>query len=142
MYEGISHKRTFSRLVVTYSRYANLFICTVYTQGYDLVEMYNSDHISSLGHHCVNLLVMTRVGRYRNLNFAIIAIILSMIDSFVFKDDNFDPCFQSIWLKIKCYSIFQLHILKLLCDYLLFNCNCDNIINIGRPKSCDTIIAV
>ena len=25
------------------------------------------------------------------------------------KSDNFNPCFQSIWLKIKHYSIFQLH---------------------------------
>ena len=28
------------------------------------------------------------------------------------KDDTSDPCFKSIWLKTKCYSIFQMHILN------------------------------
>ena len=37
------------------------------------------------------------------------------IGSFFFKDDTSDPCFKSIRLKTKCYSIFQLHTL----DYYL-----------------------
>ena len=56
-----------------------------------------------------------------------------------FLKDDIDPCIESIQLKTKCYSIFQLHI-KLLfnCSKTIF-CHCGNI---GRPKSCDMIIAV
>ena len=36
-------------------------------------------------------------------------IIIDTVDSF--KKDNSGPCFESIWLKIKCCSVSQLHIL-------------------------------
>ena len=48
-----------------------------------------------------------------------------------FKDDNFDPCFQSIQCtaRDKCYSIIH--------STIFYNCD-----NIGRPKLCDKIIAM
>ena len=69
-------------------------------------------------------------GDLQYCNYALILSMIAKIGSYL-KDDTSDPCFESIWLKIKCYSIFQLHI--------LFNssktifCHCDNI---GRLKSC------
>ena len=80
---------------------------------------------------------------YKYCNYSLILLIIVEIHSF-FYNDNFNPCFESIWLKITCYSVFQLHIITFLFDYVLFNCNRTIFChwnNIGRPKFCNTIIA-
>ena len=45
-------------------------------------------------------------------NYSLILSIVIKIGSLLKKDDTSEPCFESIWVKIKCYSISQLHILN------------------------------